>query len=194
MVQKVPAAMTTEALAADTTVQTTGNQTIAGVKTFSSQPSMPQWPVLVASKASTSGTTVDFTDIPSWATRITVMLNGVGTNGTSPLRLRIGDAGGFETADYVNLASTTGVGNTAGTAGFDLHDQSATANVIGRFELMKFSGNTWLCTGQFGLDSGVNPKFCSGSKTLSDVLDRIRLTTVNGTDAFDTGSVSIRYE
>jgi len=34
----------------------------------------------------------------------------------------------------------------------------------------------------------------AGTKTISGVLDRIRLTTVNGTDTFDAGSVNILYE
>jgi hypothetical protein len=33
-----------------------------------------------------------------------------------------------------------------------------------------------------------------GSKSLSAALDRVRLTTVNGTDTFDAGSVNIMYE
>jgi hypothetical protein len=33
-----------------------------------------------------------------------------------------------------------------------------------------------------------------GSVTLSGTLDRIRLTTANGTDTFDAGSVNIMYE
>jgi hypothetical protein len=43
-------------------------------------------------------------------------------------------------------------------------------------------------------DATANNTFLSGSKTLSDTLDRVRLTTVNGTDTFDAGSVNIIYE
>ena len=34
----------------------------------------------------------------------------------------------------------------------------------------------------------------TGAVSLSGTLDRIRLTTVNGTDTFDAGSVNIMYE
>jgi hypothetical protein len=34
----------------------------------------------------------------------------------------------------------------------------------------------------------------AGHVSLSGALDRIRLTTVNGTDTFDAGSVNIIYE
>jgi hypothetical protein len=36
--------------------------------------------------------------------------------------------------------------------------------------------------------------FSAGSKTLSGTLDRVRITTVNGTDTFDAGSINILYE
>ena len=38
--------------------------------------------------ASTSGTSIDFTGIPSWVKRITVMFNGVSTNGTSNIQIQ----------------------------------------------------------------------------------------------------------
>ena len=41
--------------------------------------------------ASTSGTSVDFTSIPSWVKRITVMFNGVSTSGTSNPLVQLGD-------------------------------------------------------------------------------------------------------
>jgi hypothetical protein len=33
-----------------------------------------------------------------------------------------------------------------------------------------------------------------GSVTLSGVLDRMRITTVNGTDTFDAGTINVMYE
>lgn len=39
-----------------------------------------------------------------------------------------------------------------------------------------------------------NLGFGSAIKTLSATLDRVRLTTVNGTDTFDAGTASIIYE
>jgi hypothetical protein len=57
------------------------------------------------SVASTSGTSIDFTGLPSWVKRITVMLDGVGTNGTSSPILQIGDSGGIENTGYVAIAA-----------------------------------------------------------------------------------------
>ena len=33
-----------------------------------------------------------------------------------------------------------------------------------------------------------------GSISLAGTLDRVRITTVNGTDTFDAGTINIRYE
>ena len=44
----------------------------------------------MTAQASTSGTSIDFTSIPSWVKRITVMFNGVSTNGSNNLLIQIG--------------------------------------------------------------------------------------------------------
>jgi hypothetical protein len=54
------------------------------------------------------------------------------------------------------------------------------------------TGNTWCASGSIGGTTNT-ALLTSGSKTTSAVLDRIRLTTVNGTDTFDTGTLNISY-
>ena len=145
-----------------------------------------------------SGTAVNFTDIPSWVKRITVMFSGVSTNGNSLAQIQIGDSGGVETTGYASNAAVVG-SSTAGstsTTGFAL-DGSSAATVIrsGIIVLCLQTGTTWVASGNINRDdtSGfVN--FMAGKKTLSDVLDRVRITTVNGTDTFDAGSINILYE
>lgn len=180
-------------------VSLTGNETIAGTKTFSSQPVLPQARVQATAQATTSGTAKDFTGIPSWAKRITIMLTGVSTNGTSLLLIQVG-SGSFETTGYDSSASIGGTGIvTAGsTAGF-LFEASggggASAARHGVITLCNISGNTWVSShaGSYG-NAGLAFIAGGGSKTLSGALDRLRITTVNGTDAFDAGSVNILYE
>ena len=141
--------------------------------------------------ASTSGTSIDFTSIPSWVKRVTVMFNGVSTNGTSNPLIQIGDAGGIETTDYAvsSLESTT----THYTTGFGIKFASATAVLNGSLTLSKLDGNVWVGTGLFN-NTGAAVANLAGSKTLSGTLDRVRITTVNGTDTFDAGSINILYE
>jgi hypothetical protein len=152
---------------------------------------------LETSKATTSGTLVEFTGIPSWVKRITVMLSGVSTSGTSRPILQIGDAGGFEDTGY----SSIGAGfNTAIvdaiTGGFALTYSvwAATGVLSGNVTLINVSGNTWTLSSVLGNTAVAAIHFGAGTKTLSDVLTRVRLTTVNGTDTFDAGSINIMYE
>ena len=147
---------------------------------------------------STSGTSSDFTGIPSWAKRITIMFDEVSTNGTSNLQIQIGTSGGVENTGYrssSNIVSntTTGVGGSA-TTGFYIAGVAATATRSGIFTLANISGNKWVHGHQFA-STDVNYSGAGGGvKTLAGVLDRVRITTVNGTDTFDAGSINILYE
>jgi hypothetical protein len=84
--------------------------------------------------ASTSGTSIDFTSIPSWVKRITVMLNGVSTSGTSIPLIQLGDSGGIENTGYsaVAGASTSAGVWGASTVGFPLGASSIStaANIL----------------------------------------------------------------
>ena len=150
-------------------------------------------------QASTSGTSIDFTGIPSWVKRITVMLNGVSTSGTSPLRFQIGDSGGVETTGYASNAltsSTSAAVNTSNsTSGFDGGSVGSSSNSFsGAIVLSTLSSNIWVCQGSISNTGDSRFMSISGGKTLSDTLDRVRITTVNGTDTFDAGSINILYE
>jgi len=143
----------------------------------------------------TTTTYHDLTGIPSWVKRITVILDGIGTNGTSPVRIQLGDSGGIENTGYVSFGSSMGVGNALSTTGFDTYQTSSTINMNSEYVFCSTGSNKWHCRAQHGFDSAtINVGWTSGNKTLTGTLDRIRLTTVNGTDTFDAGSVNIMYE
>jgi hypothetical protein len=146
-----------------------------------------------------SGTSIDFTGIPSWVKRVTVMLNGVSTNGTSVPTVQIG-AGSVTTSGYVSAAVGTsggGLGSTAFTSGFGLRDAvDSTRELGGTVTICLVGSNIWVASycGAAGA-SGNNAAFFGGGRvTLGGTLDRVRLTTQNGTDTFDAGSVNILYE
>lgn len=142
-----------------------------------------------------SGTAVDFTGIPAWAKRITVMFSGVSTNGSiSPVQIQLGDAGGFETTEYIGAVGTRG-GESFNSSGFLLHrGQTASVFGSGTAVISNVSGNAFTCFGTWGTNSTDAPCMFSGSKTLSDTLTQLRITTVNGTDTFDAGTINIMYE
>ena len=145
--------------------------------------------------ASTSGTSIDFTTIPSWVKRITVMLNGVSTNGSSSPMVQLG-AGSVDATGYACTSSSIGgsTGTTAYTTGFTVRSGNSSAALLGSFVITNINSNNWVCTATFGDTGTTNCYVVGGSKALSGVLDRVRITTVNGTDAFDAGVVNILYE
>lgn len=148
--------------------------------------------------ASTSGTIIDFTGIPSWVKRITVMFNGVSVSGVGNLNLLIGPVGGVESTGYVSTSSSllgSTISTTNSTTSFLLvGNNAAAANYQGSIILTNLSGNVWVeqgilsRTGDFGYGYAI-----SGSKTLAGTLSVVRITG-NGTDTFDAGSINILYE
>ena len=148
--------------------------------------------------ASTSGTSIDFTSIPSWVKRITVMFSGVSTNGTSPIKMQLGVSGTPETSGYLGTVGTI-VAGAAGannfTSGFEFYQTSAASYLFyGQIEFFLVTGNTWIGSGIWGNSDSIRVSMLGGSKSLAGTLNMIRITTVNGTDTFDAGSVNILYE
>lgn len=144
--------------------------------------------------SSTSGTTIDFTSIPSWAKKITVIYSGVSTTGSSPYICQLGTSSGFETTGYESCGSqsTSAVQSSIGL--LSLVDPDASLAASGIYTLINISGNTWIWAGALNKYGNQSGTFATGKKTLSGTLDRLRLTTTNGTDAFDAGSINIMYE
>lgn len=155
--------------------------------------------VLSTAVASTSGTAIDFTSIPSWVTRITVMFNGVSTSGTSNLLVQIGAAGGIEATGYAGATASTSaanVGTTNSTTGVNFNTGSDTAATTrnGLLTICNLTGNTWVFQGILGSSDTARAAMVGYAKTLSGPLTQVRITTVNGTDTFDAGTINITYE
>ena len=147
-------------------------------------------------QATTSGTSKDFTSIPAWVKRITVMFAGVSTSGTSVILIQLGDAGGIETSGYTAASfNDTGSSSSTPSTGFAANPASvAAANLNGAMTITSMGSNIFSQTGTFYRNNTNGMAYCAGTKTLSDTLTQIRITTVNGTDTFDAGSVNIIYE
>jgi len=180
-------------------VTTTGTQTLTNktltspVITGASVSSMASSVITSGtSQASTSGTSIDFTSIPSWVKRVTVMFSGVSTNGASSLLVQLGDSGGVETTGYVSTSIQATLTDSS-TAGFIIRSATATNLFSGSMVIKNINGNEWVSDHVVKQSTTANA-FGAGDKTLSATLDRVRITTVNGTDAFDAGSINILYE
>jgi hypothetical protein len=146
--------------------------------------------------ASTSGTSIDFTGIPSWVKRITVMFSGVSTSGTSDVQIQLGDAGGIETTGYSSAAMVSNAA-TVSTTGLLMYGSGpiAALNYSGICTIATLGSNSWVSSGTVANDNAsYNMWYFGGKKATSDTLTQIRITTVNGTDTFDAGSINILYE
>ena len=150
--------------------------------------------------ASTTISTVslNYTSIPSWVKRVTVMFNGVSTNGTSNYRIQFG-AGSNQTTGYnsncLTASSAAAAATANATAGFDIGSIStAGATLYGSAIFSLFGSNGWVCQGQFSNIGDSRSHYPAGAVALSGTLDRVRITTVNGTDTFDAGTINILYE
>jgi hypothetical protein len=174
---------------ADTALQPTGSgANLTGVSKLSVAPI----------QASTSGTSIDFNSIPAGTKRITVSLNGVSTNGTSNIQLQLGDSGGVEPTGYLGTTmeiSTSTPLATLFTTGIGFRT-GATAVHHGCIELslVDAATNLWSAILDVGQSNAAVASSGGYTKALSATLDRIRLTTVNGTDTFDAGSIGAMYE
>ena len=148
--------------------------------------------------ASTSGTSIDFTGIPSWVKRLTVMFNGVSTNSSTSILMQIG-SGSFTTSGYSSLSIYSGAGSGGTgviTTGFVMMHGDTGESHSGTYTICLFSGNTYVGSGVYAWNSGGTYGALGGgySPALSGALDRVRITTVSGTNTFDAGSINIMYE
>jgi hypothetical protein len=151
-----------------------------------------------ATAVTASGTSVDFTGIPSWVKRITVMFNGTSINAAGALIVQIGfttfTTTGYSGAYgyYQNAGASYGLTLTNGFGAFV--NQGASDVQVGSMILINMTGNTWISS-MTGANAA-NSVFYNGSGaiTLGGVLDRVRITTAAGTATFDAGTINIIYE
>jgi hypothetical protein len=151
-----------------------------------------------ATAQSGSGTAVDFTSIPSWVKRITLMFALVSTNGNSFPLVQLGNGGSATTSGYNSVgtaltASATGVSTS--TAGFIIRNTGqSTSSMHGSVVFSNINGNRWVASGTFIDTQDSRTMWCVGQVDLGGTLDMLRVTTVNGSDSYDTGTINILYE
>ncbi len=145
--------------------------------------------------ASTSGTSIDFTAIPAWVERITVMFQGVSTSGTSFVLVQLGTGSTtYTTSGYLGAVNSAN-SITNQTTGFGVIGQPTAANVLhGSATITNITGNNWVYAGTIYLSNTAGGGGGAGSVSLGATLTAVRITTVNGTDTFDAGSINIMYE
>lgn len=150
----------------------------------------------------TSGTTVNFTSIPSWVKRITVVFVELTTaSNTGTLQLRLGVGGVVETSNYFGAYGLTNSGGGAGAgtwsssmvvgAGDGASGVTFNGSVI--LTRLSASSNTWIAQSVVTERVGETIVWsAAGSKALAGTLDMVQVLLSSST--FSSGSVNIMYE
>lgn len=147
---------------------------------------------------SATGTSVQFTGIPSTAKQITVFLDNVSTNGASTIQIQLGTESGYVTSGYKSNVTTSSSTTSLATGIIILYASDASWFANGVININMFSGFKYITSGTSSLVNSIGGQFVntgsnSGIVTLNSVIDRLRITTVNGTDTFDSGTINIRW-
>ena len=167
----------------------TGTVTVAGVNSTL---------VSGTAQATTSGTFKDFTGIPSWVRRITIILAGVSWATSQSPRVQIGTGGVVTTTGYSGTSGGYSSAGTnvisMGTTGFDVNGNASTTAHSGVIVLseVSVSSNTWVCDANVG-QVGSRMLHTGGVVALSGSLDIVRFTSVAG-GTLATGTINILYE
>ena len=138
---------------------------------------------------------IDFTSIPSWVKRVTVMFNGVSLSGSASPLIQIG-SGSVVTTGYVGSTvgfSATISNVTQSTIGLQVSSASATDSQYGSAVIQSMTGNAWVMNSVVGTNT-IRGAIAGASISLSGALDRVRITTTNGTDTFDAGTINLLWE
>ena len=149
---------------------------------------------------SATGTSVEFTGIPSWVKRITLILQGVSTNAASPVIAQLGTSSGYATSGYIGtceLVVNGGVAATTLSSSFLLEFSGYTgagATMHGLMTVVNVNSNVWVAQGTIGRGDTGTACTVSGSLSLANTFDRIRITSLAGTSTFDAGTVNVLYE
>jgi len=149
----------------------------------------------------TSGTSVSAgaNSIPTGTKQISINFIGVSTSGTSLPILRFVTSGVAATSGYVGSGTKVNVANTLYTTGLIVNTNHAAADVIcGTIILTKADNLTgspqWTCSGTIGLANTAQTSITGGYFTSPNTpITEIILTTINGTDTFDAGAISLMY-
>ena len=151
---------------------------------------------LATAVASTSGTAIDFTNLPPWVKRITVMFQGTSHSATANILVQLGTGSTtYTTSGYIassvnceNAGSTT----TSSTSGFVVFTSAAAVITSGHMIITNISGNNWVSSHTTKRNT-TNLVFGGGDVSLGAVLTAVRITT-SSTDTFDAGSVNLLLE
>ena len=146
------------------------------------------------SAACTNLASVDFLSIPAGVRRLSLVLYDVRSNGTSPIIVQIGNGGfngGFCKAAREGASSIATSFLTAGAAGVNIN---ASTNIVnGVIELISYDDGLWDSLGGGVIENSSAGWSTAGRTSFGGPPDRLRLTTVSGTNLFTDGFARLSW-
>ena len=144
------------------------------------------------SQATTSGTSVTFTGIPSWARRVTITPIGVSFAVADTHRIQLVTSSTVTTG-YVSSAFTPNTNNASATTSFILLGVAQASTFSGVITLVLSTGNTWALSSIIGGSAGLNASFAAGYIALGATLTGFVYSGVGG-QTLNAGSINVLYE
>jgi len=143
--------------------------------------------------STTSGTSFDFTGLPSGINAIEVWFDRVSLNGNDDFLVQLGTSGGLVTSGYTSASSSSAGDTGASTSGALIYGDDNPRLMTGvMYWVRKPGGNSWIESHTLSENSNNRAVSGSGRVTLGGELTQLRLTR-NGSSSFDNGDVYVRY-
>jgi hypothetical protein len=174
-------------------LQTDGSGALSW-QTLPANTNLTRGTVIDASSGSPTEIDIDLSSLPTGISRITLVLDALSTNGTSGIEVRVGTGGTPETTGYTGTVNQSNTLTTMST-GFKF-DSAASAAAIRctTMVLCNIDANRWVMSSITGRTDQNVTAYAGGRIDLGGTLDIIRITTLGGTDTFDSGRINILYE
>jgi hypothetical protein len=148
-------------------------------------------------RASTSGTAVLFSSIPSWVKRITLMYHNVSASGTDNMAVTLGTSGGLVNTGYGGNSTslgTSGLSNGSLSTFINVRMQNnASSLTCGTVTFTLLGNNIWTFFGGVADAGTTGGCLVEGSISLGGTLTQLNVG-LNGSNTFDGGSINILYE
>ena len=150
--------------------------------------------LLLSENTTLTGSSVDVTGIPAWATRITILFYRMSAGSTNNFGVRMGTSGGVISSGYdSNSVSESASSNGQASNKFVILNTSASHQLSGRMVIEKLSDSVYTSTHYLSVGSNTSTRSGAGLlESISGTIDRVQMIMTTGT--FDNGSFTVYVE